>query len=272
MKRKIDLWTKGQKDTVNSARPRGRSLVSQPRRSLVQVYFAKRGMDLAYYNDRFDLQVGDIVYVDGKLEGLQGRVTAVDYSFKIKLSDYKRVIAVADTRISGELHMVGSHLVSFDPQTIPYEKIVTWFKAPDKEDDIYVSGSDDHGFRLDDLSGMGANSAVAERGRRYYLEDRVVYLCIDHGHGRGIVEGTSPYEIEFDHSGGEIKNLTCSCYCSYPCKHTVAAMLQLRELLEQLEGRDGFDRDEDGYAAAISQKAFFSFVMGGKTAGSFVFR
>ena len=29
--------------------------------------------------------------------GLRGRVTAVNYSFKIKLSDYKRVVAVADT-------------------------------------------------------------------------------------------------------------------------------------------------------------------------------
>ena len=27
---------------------------------------------LAYYNDRFDLHVGDIVFVDGRLEGLRG--------------------------------------------------------------------------------------------------------------------------------------------------------------------------------------------------------
>ena len=251
-------------------------------------------MNLSYYNDRFDLQVGDTVYVDGKLEssprssppaavgdtvyvdgkleGLRGRVTAVNYSFKIKLSDYKRVIAVADTHISGELRMAGSHLVSFDPQTIPYEKIITWFKAPDKEDDVYVSGSDDHSFRLDDLSGMNVTSAIAERGHDYYTENRVVYLCIDRGHGRGIVEGTSPYEIEFDYGGGEIKNLTCSCYCGYPCKHTFAAMLQLRETLKLLEEKDGFDWNEGGYAAAISQGAFFSFAVDGKTTGSFVFR
>ena len=268
--------------------------VSSPKKSLVQVYFPKRGMNLSYYNDRFDLQVGDTVYVDGKLEssprssppaavgdtvyvdgkleGLRGRVTAVNYSFKIKLSDYKRVIAVADTHISGELRMAGSHLVSFAPQTIPYEKIITWFKAPDKEDDVYVSGSDDHSFRLDDLSGMKVTSAIAERGHDYYTENRVVYLCIDRGHGRGIVEGTSPYEIEFDYGGGEIKNLTCSCYCGYPCKHTFAAMLQLRETLKLLEEKDGFDWNEGGYAAAISQGAFFSFAVDGKTTGSFVFR
>jgi len=272
MKQKIGFWNEIQGDADNITCSKDEAPVSAPKKSLVQVYFPKRGMDLSYYNDQFDLQVGDIVYVDGKLEGLRGRVTAVNYSFKIKLSDYKRGIAVADTHISGELRMAGSHLVSFAPQTIPYEKIITWFKAPDKEDDVYVSGSDDHSFRLDDLSGMKVTSAIAERGHDYYTENRVVYLCIDRGHGRGIVEGTSPYEIEFDYGGGEIKNLTCSCYCGYPCKHTFAAMLQLRETLKLLEEKDGFDWNEGGYAAEISQGAFFSFAVDGKTTGSFVFR
>jgi hypothetical protein len=271
MKRKIGFWAETQEDSVRTAQSAAKPS-SPPKKSLVQVYFPKQNMTLSYYNDRFDLQVGDIVYVDGKLEGLRGHVTAVSHSFRIKLSDYKRVIAVADTHITGELRIVGSHLVAFDPKTIPYEKIITWFKAPDKEEDIYVSGSDDQGFPLDDLSGMKASSAIAERGCDYYRENRVVYLCLDHGHGRGIVEGTSPYEIEFDYCSGTIQNLTCSCYCSYPCKHTVAAMLQLRELLKQLEEHDGFDWNEGGYAAAISQSAFFSFVVEGKTAGRFVFQ
>lgn len=271
MKQKIGFWAEDPEDPINTVQSKSENPVTAPKKSLVQIYFPQRGMNLSYYNDRFDLHTGDIVYVDGKLEGLRGRVTAVSYSFRIKLSDYKRVIAVADTHISGELRMAGSHLVSFDPQTIPYEKIVTWFKAPDKEDDVYVSGSDDHGFCLDNLSGMKAASAVAERGHNYYTETRVVYLCVDRGHGRGIVEGTSPYEIEFDYDGGEIKNLTCSCYCSYPCKHAVAAMLQLRDTLKLLEEQDGSDWNEDGYVAAISKSAFFSFVMDGKTTGSFVF-
>ena len=52
-----------------------------------------RGMGWAYYNDSFDLKVGDFVYVEGKLEGYRGQVTEVNYSFKIKPSDYKKVIA-----------------------------------------------------------------------------------------------------------------------------------------------------------------------------------
>ena len=47
---------------------------SEPRKSVVRVHFPSRNMTLAYYNDRFDLQRGDLVFVDGKLEGLRGRV------------------------------------------------------------------------------------------------------------------------------------------------------------------------------------------------------
>lgn len=79
------------------------------RESLVRVYFPQRGFDCTYYNNLFDLHVGDLVYVDGKLEGKRGKVIDVSYTFKIKLSDYKRVIAKIDTDISGEFCYVGDN-------------------------------------------------------------------------------------------------------------------------------------------------------------------
>ena len=60
----------------------------EPVKSVVRVHFPARNMTLSYYNDLFDLKVGDIVFVEGKLEGLRGRVVDVTYNFKIKLSDY----------------------------------------------------------------------------------------------------------------------------------------------------------------------------------------
>ena len=101
---------------------------NKPKKSVVRVYFPVRNMTLSYYNDLFDLHKGDIVYVDGKLEGLQGRVVDVTYTFKIKLSDYKRVIAVADTNVTGEFYFAGSHILSFDRRAIPFEKVITWCK------------------------------------------------------------------------------------------------------------------------------------------------
>lgn len=96
-----------------------------PRKSLVEVFFSGRNMTLTYYNDQFDLHSGDMVYVDGKLEGLLGRVVEVTYNFKIKLSDYKRVIALVDTTVHGQFFMAASHFVTFDRNAIPADKVLS---------------------------------------------------------------------------------------------------------------------------------------------------
>lgn len=72
------------------------------RKSVVRVLF-ESGINLTYYNDLFDLHYGDIVYVEGKLEGKRARVNDVNYNFKVKVSDYKKVIALVDTDIKGKL-------------------------------------------------------------------------------------------------------------------------------------------------------------------------
>lgn len=243
---------------------------AEPRKSVVRIHFPARNMTLSYYNDAFDLHRGDIVYVDGKLEGLRGRVVDVTYSFKIKRSDYKRVISVADTGVKGKLHFAGSHFVTFDRNTLPYEQIITWFKAPEKEDEVYVSGKDETGFRLDDLGAMGVSGATAERGRDYFLENRVRYIAVDGGQGRAIVEGTQTYELEFAYSSGEIRDLTCGCFCSYPCKHQFAAMLQLKETLELIGKHYAGQYEESGYFAAVFKGTLLEFAIDSRETGHIV--
>lgn len=148
-----------------------------PRKSVVQVSFPGRGSSLAYYNDQFDL------HVDGKLEGQRGRVVEVAYNFKIKVFDYKR-------EVHGQFFNAGSHFITFDRAALPQSKIVTWYKAPAKEDDEYVSGSDDSCFCLDDLKNMKISTAIAGRSHDYYMENRVRYISIDGTKGYAIVEGT----------------------------------------------------------------------------------
>lgn len=238
-----------------------------PRKSLVQVSFPGRGAALAYYNDQFDLQPGDRVYVDGKLEGVQGRVTSVSYNFKIKPSDYKRVIYVVDTEVHGTFYNAGSHFVTFENTAIPYEKVLLWFRAPADEEE-YVSGNDDSAFKLDDLGAMGVTNAIAERGHNYYMENRVRYLCVEGEIGKAIVEGTESYEVEFMFSDGEIRRLTCSCFCSYPCKHEYAAILQLKETLEFIMKEHQQDYEEASYFAAIEKGTLLQFAMDGNSGGS----
>ena len=240
-----------------------------PRKSVVQVRFPGKGMSLAYYNDQFDLKIGDLVYVDGKLEGQLGRVTEITYNFKIKISEYKKFIAVCDTNVSGQFFMAGSHFVTFDPTTLPANKVSMWFKAPAKEDDEYASGNDDSSFRLDDLSGMNISSTIADRGHNYYVENRVHYISLDGSHGYAIVEGSEAYTVEFEYRNGEISNLICDCFCSYTCKHEFATMLQLRETLELINKHYAEEYERTGYFAAITKGTLFAFAIDGKETGSF---
>lgn len=240
-----------------------------PRPSVVQVHFPIRGMTLAYYNDRFGLQVGDLVYVDGKLAGQRGRVTEVNYNFRIRLADYKRIIARVDTDIRGQFFLAGSHLVTFDREVLPPEKIRSWFQAPEEDgEDGYRSGSDESVFLLENLLEMGASPATADRGHGYYAENRVRCLSLDGREGYAIVEGSQSYELRFSYQDGLIRRLTCSCYCGRDCKHTFAAMLQLRETLEKIKTNYAFQYAASGYFAAVHKGTLLSLTLDGRENGS----
>lgn len=244
--------------------------VPVPGKSVVQVRFPGKGAPLAYYNDSFDLHPGDRVFVEGKMEGIQGRVMDVSYHFKIKLSEYKRVIAVADTEVTGELFMAGSHFVAFDPAVLPYEKVLSWFKAPAAEEAEYVTGTEGETFSLDDLSGMKITAEVAQRGHDYYLDNRVRYLCISGTHGRAIVEGSRIYEVEFRYREGQISGLICDCPCTYSCKHEFAVMLQLRETLELIRKHYPGMLEESGYFGAVYKPTLYLYAIDGKEKGRLV--
>ena len=238
-----------------------------PRKSVVRVRFPDKGMALAYYNDRFDLHIGDRVYVDGKMEGIQGRVVEVSYHFKIKVSEYKKVIAVVDTHVKGELFIAGSHFAAFDPEVLSYEQVFSWLKAPEEEEEVVVS-SDETSFPLEDLGQMDVTAAIAERGRDYYMDNKVrcVGLCGDYG--RAIVEGTEVYEVEFRYRNGQISDLVCDCPCTCHCKHEVAAMLQLRETLDLIKKHYREKLQESQYFLAVYKPLLFVYAIDGKETGS----
>ena len=243
------------------------AVVTTPKVSLVQVYFPAKNQKLAYYNDKFDLRCGDLVYVEGKLEGIRGRVTDISYNFKIKASDYKKVIAVADTNVKGQFFMAGSHFLTFDPMTLPRKKAALWFMPPDEEE--YIFSNDDTAFPLHDLSQMKVSHAIAERGHDYYMDNKVRYVCIDGDQGYAIVEGTRPYEVQFVYRDGEISNLICGCPCVYTCKHSFAAMLQLKETLAISEKQYQTEYSQSRYFAAVNKATLFSLAVDGKETGTF---
>ena len=267
---KIGFTAENNEDSLQEEAYTASQQTEAPRKSVVQVYFEGRNTTLTYYNDRFDLHCGDTVFVDGKLEGIRGRIIKVNYNFKIKLSDYKRVIAVADTTVSGQFFNAGSQFLTFDRNAIPGSKVITWFRAPVKEEDEFVSSSDDTSFLLEKPESMDISPVIAERGVDYFIMGKVRYISIDGTKGYAIVEGGDGYEVEFDYRNGEISRLVCSCFCSYNCKHEFAAMLQLKETLEFIDKHYRDEYERTGYFAAINRMTLLRFAFDGKETGSFM--
>lgn len=241
-----------------------------PVKSIAQVYFPANNRTLSYYNDLFDLQAGDIVFVEGKFEGLRGRVVSVSHAFKIKLSDYKRVISRADTHISGEFAAAGSHFITFAPDALPYEKALSWYKAPRKPEDEYITNSNSQRYALNDLKNLPIQAETADRGIDYYHENKVRYLCLSGGRGRAIVEGTRAYEVEFIYDQEGVGGLLCDCYCSGLCKHAFAALLQLRETLEATAKINGACKETPVYFASVSKAALFLHALSDKSEGRII--
>ena len=117
---------------------------------------------------------------------------------------------------------------------------------------------------------MKISDAIAERGHDYYRENRVRYISLDKTRVRAIVEGTQPYELECDYIDGEIRNLVCDCFCSEPCKHKFAAMLQLRETLEPIEKNYPAQLEATQHFAAVCKGTLLNFALDGKETGSIV--
>ena len=245
-----------------------KNMTNTPKKSVVQVHFDKHNVTLAYYNDQFDLQVGDMVYVEGRMSGLLGRVTEVSYSFKIKLSDYKKVISLVDTSAKGQFFMAGSHFVTFDREALPKSKAITWFKSPENDEEEFVTGSEGETFTLDNLKGFVISPEIAERGHEYYVGCKVRYLCLDGNKGYAIVEGTRAYEVDFEYQDGEISGLVCDCFCGYNCKHEFAAMLQLRETLRLITKHYENEYKQNDYFVAIAKGTLFLFAIYEKETGA----
>lgn len=263
MKNPIGFVFQGQTQKPETELPPRQETV--PVKSTVQVFFQERNQTLTYYNDQFDLQRGDLVFVDGKLAGIPGVIREVNRNFKIRVADYQKVISVADTNVSGKLYIAGDHFLSFDRTTLPYSKLRAWFLPPVEEEDPYETGNDDTAFFLENLREMDVTPEIFDRGRRYYLDDNVRYFCVEDGHVQAIVAGTHAYEVEFDFVNGQIQNLLCDCPCGYSCKHQVAALLQLKETLFLI---DRFYPELYGeYFAAIYKEDLYRFAIDSRESG-----
>lgn len=214
-----------------------RHLTNAPIKSLVQVRFPGVNRSYAYFNDRFDLRAGDLVFVSGKLAGVRGLVTSVNYKFKINLADYERVIAQPEIRLAGQYAPIMDKMVSYDAEAISPDDFKSWVKAPIADDDEdkpeYVTG-EGYSFELDRFfEDDDVDQDVFRRAMDYCNEGRVQYLSIRDGVGTAFVEGTRWYEINFRFENGYVSDMFCECPYAGLCKHNLAVLITLRELLKK---------------------------------------
>lgn len=244
--------------------------IIRPRKALAEIYFPGEYRTYTYYNEQFNLSVGDTVFVDGEYEGIPGEVAKLSYTFKIKASDYKKVIFVADTDVYGEFCQAGSHIMSLKRYAMPYEKVIGWFKPPVNEDEEIIISTEEYGekFTLDELDEMKIDPCKAERGRNYYVDNKVVFIEVKDCVGRAIVLGTKPYEISFKIVGREVSDIMCDCYCTGNCKHAFAVMLQLKDTLK-ISAENYDDEFDFDYLSIMSKSTFFDHVLSNKTFGRF---
>lgn len=233
--------------------------------SVVRVFFPERGQAYSYYNDRFDLHDGDLVYVSGKLARQRGQVVAVDYNFRIRLADYERVIGVADTAVHGTFYTLGAYVFTPERNALPFRQVRSWFFPPEAEGEFVTGHGPGPEYALDVLEQTHVSSDVAEKGGAYYAENRVAYLSVDGTAGHAIVLGTTPYELAFDYTDGAVSALVCSCYETGLCKHGAAVLLQLREMLETVRKHWPEAFAESGYFASVSKQTFSLFTGSGDT-------
>lgn len=217
----------------------GRKNTATPVKSLVKIRFHSHSIELAYYNDHFDLQIGDVVYVSGKKAGEAGVVTSVTTKFRIHTSDYEKVLAKLDLTFHGSFTRVQDKMVCFDIAIQP-DQFASWVTPPvekqkaDAEPDEVISGE---GYRID-LNDIGScedlTEAIYHRAVDYCAEGNVKYLYLQNGTGVAFVEGNKWYRVDFHYgSDGVITDLFCDCPYSNLCKHEVAVALTLRMLLKQ---------------------------------------
>lgn len=222
-----------------------------PVRSVVKVWFDERHCAYDYYNDLFDLEKGDRVFVEGKLEGIPGVVVSVNTRFRIKLSDYKKIISKADMTITGRFVKVRDKMVSFDEKSLPPERFRLWVKPPINEEDEIICG-EGYEVSLSDFEKEG-EPAVLQRAINICNSGKVLYINITDGVGTAFVEGTMVYEINFFLEGDTVSQLYCECPYQGFCKHICAVLANLRSILEdeKMNGRENFTALDTGYFWSI---------------------
>lgn len=231
-------------------------VLGEPVCSLVTVRFSEDGKSFVYFNDRFDLEEGDRVFVSGKMAGCSGIVVNVTTRFRIRLSDYERVISKACRTIRGTYESVIGKMVSLDSEAMTPEGFRSWILPPRNgnggEEDGEVFAGEGFKLMLSELEeDEDVTEAVLDRAADYCMKGKVGYIGVRRGAGTAYIHGTSWYEATFRLHGDRMTEMYCSCPYPGLCKHLLASAMTVRALAKV------GDLDTDRDFTAIDESHFW---------------
>ncbi len=196
-----------------------------------------------YLNDRFNLEIGDAVYVDGKLAGRVGIVTEIVTQFKASLKYYKHVIAKVDYDIHGTFEKCGMYYVS-NGDSVPFEQLLLWVKGPDTdeeaEEEEFICGE---GYeisldRLDSSDNSQLSFNTYQRGKKIAYGGAVHFISVKDGVGKAIVQYYGEFrcvEFDFDIKTKTLSNAFCTCIYPKLCEDIAAVAIILKKLTDEYD-------------------------------------
>ncbi len=236
----------GQEDTRSLENTASRTVtVTTPVRSLVSINFERMNHALTYYNDRFDLKPGDRVFVTGKLEGVIGIVESVTTKFRIKISEYQKVVSLAQAPMHGTYSPKGNMMRSYDSNALSPDEFRKWILPPaaiDEDAKEEILFGDGYEIPLEDPSTAdGVDPAVFDRAIDLCRSGKIGYVSFRNGEGKAFVRGSKWYEIDFSIRNNMLQEAYCECPYAGLCKHLLAVSM----IISVMRKHDDLDLDRD---------------------------
>lgn len=161
------------------------------------------GVELPYYNNKFNLNEGDRVFVDGKYYG----------SFK-KFENFM----ISTTGISATRKQV---LSWFIPPFVPQ------FEGDEPDEFIYGEGY------FCDLKTIPCSTETLDDGLELLNDGKLTVLIIKDGIGTAFFEGKTGHVVDFKYNNSGLTEMFCDCIKPNFCKHFAAICIFLNDLTKE---------------------------------------
>lgn len=223
-------------------------IVEEAVKSVVTVLF-DNGKDYPYYNDKFNLKVGDRVFVDGKLAGKIGTVIKVTTKFKVSTKYYKMVLEKLNPEFHGTFKKAENFMLSKGINIIPFEQMKAWLKAPvivfdnddESEEEFYIG----EGYECSLINIPESEDVEIEEYQNAFdelLSDNIKAITVNNGIGQAIVKSNHTHIVDFKMEGDKITDIYCECMTPEFCRHALAVCIAIKTFIDEkhISNEDSF--------------------------------